>query len=367
MADRFSRPNTLEEKRRMRSSRKKRRRSRVKVLEEKLCKEKAWRTEATKKLALYQGMSKSFWERWQWELQERRESMKREKVLLSSTGGVKTCRVLKLPEIEPQLLCNPPSFADDESTYVGRGSFGLVRVQLYRGMLVAVKEFLPHSTAVDVRNEAKVLSTFCHPYLPFLFGVNTAVRPFMLVMQYHTFKGESVPTTLRDALCKQSSLLSERVTVMLCIQLMEAMRYLHDEAGILHNDLKCNNIILCNSFTDTSSRSSNSSLQIIVIDFGKATTIGNGKIFTLNNQEKAEYARRFPHIPQEVREGITSQTKMSDVFSAGCIIKKMSDSSIMRENVRRALSNVAIVCCATQYLSRPSAQDVLKQLTVICE
>ena len=44
MADQTSRPNTLEEKRRMR---KKRRRSRVKELEEKLCNEKALRTEAT--------------------------------------------------------------------------------------------------------------------------------------------------------------------------------------------------------------------------------------------------------------------------------------------------------------------------------
>lgn len=97
----------------------------------------------------------------------------------------KTRKVIKINEIEPHLLCNPTNYSDDESTYVGRGSFGVVRVQMYRGMKVAVKEFLPHSVATDVRHEARVLSVLCHPYLPLLFGVNTSVRPFRIVMQYH--------------------------------------------------------------------------------------------------------------------------------------------------------------------------------------
>ena len=75
MSERRSRPNTLEEKKKMRNSRKKRRRSRAKVLEAQLEHERALRSDASKKVTLYRNMSRSYWERWQWELQRRKESM----------------------------------------------------------------------------------------------------------------------------------------------------------------------------------------------------------------------------------------------------------------------------------------------------
>ena len=59
----------------------------------------------------------------------------------------------------------------------GRGCFGIVRVQLYRGIQVAVKEFLPKSVVADVMHEASILAYLCHPYLPLLFGVCTQ-QPF---------------------------------------------------------------------------------------------------------------------------------------------------------------------------------------------
>ena len=160
----------------MRLKRKKSRRSRVKFLQSKLEDERILRAEATKKVALYHKMSQSFWERWRWELQQRKEVMKREKVLMSGANGVKTCQTLRIHEIDPQSLANPSLISDDHSTYIGRGSFGVVRVQVYRGIKVAVKEYLPHSVACDVRREARVLSMFCHPYLPLLFI--TSVHPF---------------------------------------------------------------------------------------------------------------------------------------------------------------------------------------------
>ena len=186
----------------MRCNQKKRRRSRVEVLEEKLYNEKALRTEATKKL----DYTKTFWERWHWELQQRKEAMEREKVILTGIGNIKTRRVLKLHLIEPHLLCNPLNISDDESMYVGRRSFGRVRGQLYRGIRVAVKEFLPHSVAADVLHEARVLSVLCYPYLPFLFGVNTSVCPYRLVMQYHTLQDKNTATTSEEALCNSFTL-----------------------------------------------------------------------------------------------------------------------------------------------------------------
>ncbi len=60
----------------------------------------------------------------------------------------------------------------------GRGSFGIVRIQLYRNINVAVKEFLPHTVTSDVKIEANILARFSHPYLPYLFGIVIKELPY---------------------------------------------------------------------------------------------------------------------------------------------------------------------------------------------
>lgn len=53
-----------------------------------------------------------------------------------------------------------------------------------------------------------------------------------------------------------SKIRNEHTIVMLCIQLMEAVRYLHDDVKVLHNDLKCNNVLVCDSVADPPAPSS---------------------------------------------------------------------------------------------------------------
>ena len=53
-------------------------------------------------------------------------------------------------EIDPTMLQNPVQKAAEH--YVGRGSFGIVKVKVFRGILVAVKEFLPRSLKTDVHS-----------------------------------------------------------------------------------------------------------------------------------------------------------------------------------------------------------------------
>ena len=57
--------------------------------------------------------------------------MARERALLPRGGTHKVS--LKIHEIEPELLHNPTE-SDDLSTYIERGSFGVVRIQIYRGI-----------------------------------------------------------------------------------------------------------------------------------------------------------------------------------------------------------------------------------------
>lgn len=137
---RFSRPNTIDEKRRMRRARRNRIRSRSKVLEAQVQLQSTLRSEAEKKLVLYKNMCRSYWERWHWELQQRKDSMSIERRTISRKSNDKNL-VLKVHEINPDLLQNPKiSDSSDEEVYIGRGSFAVVQLQTYRGLKVTVKK-----------------------------------------------------------------------------------------------------------------------------------------------------------------------------------------------------------------------------------
>ena len=82
-------------------------------------------------------------------------------------------------EIDQDLLHDPPDVTESTEMYIGRGSFGIVKMQLFRNVKVAVKELLPHSLLDDLNKEANILARFSHPYLPFLFGTTT--KPLRIV------------------------------------------------------------------------------------------------------------------------------------------------------------------------------------------
>ena len=68
---------------------------------------------------------------------------------------------------------------------------------------------------------------------------------------------------------------------------MEAIRYLHNDVSLLHNDLKCNNILV---FKNIMSVGDGHAFQIVVIDFGsKATSVESGRTFSLSESDKAEH------------------------------------------------------------------------------
>lgn len=69
--------------------------------------------------------------------------------------------------------------------------------------------------------------------------------------------------------------------------------------------------------------SSSDDMNIVLIDFGKASTIDQGKKYYLSWVEKTEYTRKYPHLAPELIEGVTKQT---DIFSAGAILQCIIDS-----------------------------------------
>ena len=152
----------------------------------------------------------------------------------------------------------------------------------------------------------------------------------------------------------------QHVLVGMCTQIAEALRYLHDEVRVLHNDLKCNNVIVCDSLTDSldASTSQNSyDLQNVVVDFGKATTVENGKKYQLTPVEKSEYSHRYGHIAPEVIEGITAQTIRSDVYAFGGILQKVQDYGTLHRQVKKRIDDISTRCRSPNHFSRPVASN----------
>ena len=105
-------------------------------------------------------MTRSYWERWCWELQQRKELMSLEKGSCHEVlrNKMNNCNEIKLHEIDPTLLKDPISSNGERcETYIGRGSFAVVKLQLYRGFQVAVKRFLASTIKEVVYREAKTL------------------------------------------------------------------------------------------------------------------------------------------------------------------------------------------------------------------
>ena len=260
-----------------------------------------------RKIGMYQGMSRTYWERWRWELEKRKEAM----IELKKKYPSKKCpSVCMLQEITPSMLTEVDSQNTSES-YVGRGSFGIVKVQKYRGILVAVKEYLPRTLSNDVVYEARVLARLCHPYVPCLLGVCTAQKPMRLVMQFEGILVDGVPKALTlDYLFSSSIQLvpinSIQDWILVCVQIMEALFYLHENAEILHDDIKADNVLVTRTPTY-------SDCHIVLADFGKATPLSEAKRYFLSINDQAEYTRRYLHIAPELISGESPQSIRSDI------------------------------------------------------
>ena len=116
------------------------------------------------KMQMYKNMARTYWERWRWESQKRKESLVPLSQHHQSSHRPSTTDI---PQINPAMLTNLTEGLDN---YIGRGSFGIVKLQLYRGIYVAVKQFLPRTFIDDVLNEAKCLMKLSHPNLPHFLG-----------------------------------------------------------------------------------------------------------------------------------------------------------------------------------------------------
>ena len=131
--ERRFRKNTIKEKKEMRNSRRRRMRRRNPKQLEKVCiKQMKQKIEIAnlemikkdKRIETLRCMTRTFWERWKWELEKRKEALWLSK---TSNHRLQSTEVkFYINEIDPSLLTHPIVKDKQTECYLGRGSFGIV-------------------------------------------------------------------------------------------------------------------------------------------------------------------------------------------------------------------------------------------------
>lgn len=217
-------------------------------------------------------------------------------------------------------LLSEKDFSSDP-VHLGSGRFGVCYLRTLSHYDVCVKVFKKQDSSA-LCHEANILSRFLHPNLPYLFGVCIGDKP-SVVTSFHGITNQSI--TVHRALY---SSLSDTLKVIdwksVIMQVLSGLDHLHSSLKILHNDLKDDNIVL------TLRRK----LNAVIVDFGKACEMGDGKRYSLT-REKERYKVHHPQIAPDLRDGQCKQSKATDVYSIGRVMKIINDNSTLNNVISR--------------------------------
>ena len=111
-------------------------------------------------------------------------------------------------------------------------------------------------------------------------------------------------------------------------QVTTGLNCMHTKYQVIHNDIKSDNICLASSFTTAMC------VQAVIVDFGKACNVTNGKSYKLSDIQKEQYKKDHPHIAPDLRDGACKQSILSDIFALGRVIKLVNSvPQLQREDI----------------------------------
>lgn len=144
--------------------------------------------------------------------------------------------------------------------------------------------------------EADILKSLSHPYIPVIYDVEEDAAYSYIVMEYA--EGLSL-----KALCLEKGRIKEKETVLICLQICEVFQVLHSaEQTILYLDLKPDNVII-------------KDLKIKVVDFGTAK-IKDGK------KEKISMGTKGFAAPEQYQ--LNGADEQSDIYGLGSLMLFMA-------------------------------------------
>ena len=114
--------------------------------------------------------------------------------------------------------------------------------------------------------EVEILSKLCHPNVAYLHGICIESRHKIVVLAFHGMY-DSMSYSLHSVLISSNSSkpdISVAQWKVIVASIVAGLNYLHEKCGILHNDLKEDNIVLQQQEIEK--------INGVIIDFGKAST-----------------------------------------------------------------------------------------------
>ncbi|CAJ1951985.1 unnamed protein product [Sphenostylis stenocarpa] len=216
----------------------------------------------------------------------------------------------------------------DSSKELGEGGFGTVYFgKLRDGRSVAVKRLYENNYRIVAQfmNEIKILADLAHPNLVTLYGCTSRhSRELLLVYEY-------IPNgTVADHLHGQRSkpvTLPWHIRINIAVETASALKFLHLR-GIIHRDVKTNNILLDSNF------------RVKVADFGLS------RLFPQHVTHVSTAPQGTPgYVDPEYHE-CYQLTNKSDVYSFGVVLVELISSlpavDITRHRHEINLANMAI-------------------------
>ena len=188
--------------------------------------------------------------------------------------------------------------------------------------------------------EATLLSHCCHPNLPWLYGV--VHQPSIIISSLHTTNSSSI--TVHSVLHGNTLPLSADEWKKIINGVILATDYLHNKS-ILHNDVKANNVVI---------QKVSSEIKSILIDLGKGCFLPHGKTYHMNDPKRREHKKKYPHIAPDLVDGHCNQSKVSDVYSFGRLLKQINDVQLNLP----ALNSISLHCTEYYCTQRPSTLDI---------
>ena len=82
-----------------------------------------------------------------------------------------------------------PSGSTDQPLLLGCGVFGSCYKMYYRGISVAVKQFM--SSESSIIKEASLMKQLDHPCFPYMYGICVQSKPYLLVLQFCNVEGKA--------------------------------------------------------------------------------------------------------------------------------------------------------------------------------
>lgn len=203
---------------------------------------------------------------------------------------------------------------------LGRGTFGTIYLcqRKHNKQKLVIKEMVTDLNADDLRNaknEVSILKSLDHPNVIAYHDSYVKNCAFYIVMEY------AEHGCLQEYIAKKiPEYLSPQAVINFFCQILMGLNHIH-EKGIIHRDLKCENIFLTGIHQDV----------IKIGDFGISKLL-------YNNNKARTIIGTYNYVAPELCDGKPYDTK-SDIWALGCILYELCQMEKMFEGT---ISNVVL-------------------------